>query len=332
MPKIHFLNVGQGDCIVIEHVSERTTVFDISAGNIEPQRGLLAKTIAEAEIATAKGNYGMCGHPTNPLDYLTRLGAGYIHRFILSHPDMDHLDGFNALLDRFTVSNFWDSGARKDKPDFSGRGGRRYNEDDWDRYASVIAGQEPGITLVGPKAGARFKYANEVDDGRPGGDGLYVLAPDAALVREANKKQEFNDASYVVLYRSTIGNVLLTGDADNATWDYVLKHYADSISDIALLIAPHHGRDSNRRYDFLDHMKPTVTLFGCAPSKDLAYDAWNNRDLIHFTNNQCGCIVVEGTERMNIYIENEKFAANVKSANIEETNEQGFYHLGTVPQ
>ena len=35
---------------------------------------------------------------------------------------------------------------------------------------------------------------------------------------------------------------------------------------------------------------------------------------------------------MNIYIENEKFAANVKSANIEETNEQGFYCLGTVPQ
>ena len=32
MPKIHFLNVKQGDCIIIEHVSGRITLFDISRG------------------------------------------------------------------------------------------------------------------------------------------------------------------------------------------------------------------------------------------------------------------------------------------------------------
>ena len=332
MPKIHFLNVKQGDCIIIEHVSGRVTLFDISAGNIEPERGLLAKALLEHEIATAKGNYGMCRHPTNPLDYLTDLKLNYIHRFILSHPDMDHLDGFDALLDRFLVGNFWDSGARKDKPDFGGQGGRKYNEEDWDRYASVIAGKEPGTNLLRIQAGARFKYANEGDGGNPRGDGLLVLAPDRTLIDQANERQEFNDASYIVLYHSPIGKVLLTGDADNATWDYVLNHYANSVSNVALLIAPHHGRDSGRRYDFLDHIKPKITLFGCAPSKDLAYDAWNNRGLLHFTNNQCGCIVAEGTDQMDIYVENEKFAANVDTANLKITNSQGYYHLGTVTQ
>ncbi len=38
MPKIHFLNVNQGDCILLEHNLERLTIFDISAGNIERAR------------------------------------------------------------------------------------------------------------------------------------------------------------------------------------------------------------------------------------------------------------------------------------------------------
>lgn len=34
MAKVHFLNVGQGDCCMIEHVSGRTTLVDISKGNL----------------------------------------------------------------------------------------------------------------------------------------------------------------------------------------------------------------------------------------------------------------------------------------------------------
>ena len=35
MAKVHFLNVKQGDCIILEHDSGRVTMFDICAGNIE---------------------------------------------------------------------------------------------------------------------------------------------------------------------------------------------------------------------------------------------------------------------------------------------------------
>ena len=53
------------------------------------------EALAKHEIAPAKGNFRMCDHPTNPLDYLVKSGHQEIWRFILSHPDMDHLDGFN---------------------------------------------------------------------------------------------------------------------------------------------------------------------------------------------------------------------------------------------
>ena len=70
------------------------------------------------------------------------------------HPlasDMDHLDGFNGLLNEFAVSNFWDSGARREKPDFNNNGG--YKEEDWDRYAKVLAGNESGTKTLFAQAG-----------------------------------------------------------------------------------------------------------------------------------------------------------------------------------
>ena len=245
MTKIHFLNVNKGDCILLEHPSRRLTAFDICAGNTERESEksfveLMSKQIA---ITPAKGNFRMCKHPTNPLDYLQKsldLNGDKIWRFILSHPDMDHLDGFNALLDEFHVQHFWHSGAKRDKPDFDDNGG--YKEEDWDRYAKVIAAEETNTKLVEVQAGDKFKYANRDDIGGVG-DNLHILAPDSALIAEANRTQEFNDASYVVLYKSEIGKMLLTGDAHDSTLEYVEKHYKNEASDVSLLIAPHHGRE-----------------------------------------------------------------------------------------
>ena len=327
MPKIHFLNVNQGDCILLEHNSGRLTIFDISAGNIERERSGFAEFRSEWHIKSAKGNYRMCQHPTNPLDYLTNLGVSDIWRFILSHPDMDHLDGFNSLLDEFRVQNFWNSGAKKEKPDFSKYSG--YKEADWDRYAKVISNGEPGTNSLLVQAGAEFKYANKDDTQNGVGDALHILAPDQELIDEGNRTQDFNDASYVVLYRSAIGKVLLAGDAHDATWEFVKEHYKSDVSDVALLIAPHHGRKSGRSYEFLDYVNPKLTFFGCAPSENLAYDPWNYRNLTHLTNNQCGCIVAEGSDAMEIYVENDTFAA-ASGGDISRTNAQGFYFLGTV--
>lgn len=327
MVKLHFLNVNQGDCIIIEHSSGRVTVFDICAGNTPSAQGILAEALTRS-LSPAKGNFRMCDHPTNPLDYLSnKLGVTDIWRFILSHPDMDHLDGFNALLNQFRVLNFWDSGARKKKPDFSNFGG--YKEQDWDRYARVIGGSELGTQSLTVRADSRFKYANSDDTFHGSGDQLYILAPDQSLINEGNRTQDFNDASYVVLYNSSIGKILLAGDAHDATWEYVLRHHSAAVSNVALLIAPHHGRKSGRSYDFLNHVNPKLTLFGCAPSEHLAYDAWNYRDLAHITNNQCGCVVAEGTTRMDIYVENDTFAARVVG-NTALKNQQGFHYLCTI--
>ena len=326
MSSVHFLNVRQGDCILLRHNSGRSTLYDICAGNIP--RATQAQSILE-KLSPARGNFQMCEHPTNPLDYLQRLGLSSIWRFILSHPDMDHLDGFNALMDEINLTVFWDSGVRREKPDFESG---FYLEEDWDRYVKVRDGREPSVQTLKAHAGDRFKYANLNGDGISGGDGLYILAPDPALVEGANKTGNLNDASYVLLYRSVGGRVVIPGDAHDKTWEYVLEHYEDDVRDIALLIAPHHGRKSGRSYEFLDVLRPKLTLFGCAPSKYLAYNAWNYRGLAHITNNQAGCVVAECFNGgMDIYVENENFAA-AAGGDTTRTNSQGFYYLGHIEE
>ena len=92
-------------------------------------------------------------------------------------------------------------------------------------------------------------------------------------------------------------------------WEYILENWKVDVENIDLLIAPHHGRDSGRSYDFLDVLKPTLTLFGNARSEHLAYDAWNNRGLWHITNNQANCVIIDiNTSSADVFATYETFA------------------------
>lgn len=175
---IHVLNVGIGDCIIFQTSSGRVSMFDICGGNIEEKEEKTVEEIIDQSIV--KGNFQMCKHPHNPINFLTaKLNKKKLFRFILSHPDMDHMDGFNYLFSKVPVSNFWDSGVRKGKPDFS-KG--PYLEADWDRYEKVRDEKENGITVINPLAGAENKYFNKDDEGG-NGDYIYMLLMQISLMK-----------------------------------------------------------------------------------------------------------------------------------------------------
>jgi beta-lactamase superfamily II metal-dependent hydrolase len=271
MASVHLLNVGSGDCTIIQHNSGRVTLIDICGGNATRDRdeGILAKTIAEIAV---KGNFRMCERPTHPLAYLDRLSFNQVFRFILTHPDMDYMDGLQALLDATTVANFWDCGIRRSTPDFDPKS--RFREEDWFAYKRLIAGKQPDVRTLIKLAGARFCYANTEGPNGEQHDGLYILAPDKALSDQATATADPNDGSYALLYSSSGGRIVLPGDSDASIWEYVLTNHTASVQNCAFLLAPHHGRHSGMDCSFLDVLRPTLTLFGCAPSKDLAYEEW----------------------------------------------------------
>ncbi len=333
MPTIHFLNVREGDCSIIQHGSGRVSVIDICNANVSSEP-LVAMSLAEMlwgpgrtaySAKGTSGNYGMKHSPTDPVSYLKAIGVSSVFRFILTHPDMDHLDGFKRLCDEVGILNFWDSGVRRTKPDFSGG---RYEEADWDHYVKVRDGRA-GITVVRPKAGSRFQYANQ---GPPNdrGDCLSIVSPNSELVLEANEADDPNDASYVLVYRTCGGNIIFPGDGHDKTWAYVLEQHEDLVKDCAVLVAPHHGRASDRCYDFLDTLNPGLSLFGCAESEDLAYDAWNRRGLLHITNNQAGNVILDAVSSgIDVYVENRTFAETFPGFDATRTHNECFY-IGQV--
>lgn len=326
MAKIHCLTVGHGDCTIIEHDSGCVTMIDICGGNKERKALRENAMLSSNQLSKPRGNYAMCSSAGNPLDYLNDNNLNNIFRFILTHPDMDHMDGFNALMQQASVSNFWDSGARKVKPDFSGT---PYNEADWDRYVKVRDGKD-SPTVVTPKAGSYFSYANE---GRDSGSGDYthIVSASQNIVDEANDKQEFNDASYIIVFNSAAGRIVIPGDAHDESWEYAINNHGDLLRNVAFLLAPHHGRRSDRDWSFLDHLNPRFTLLGCAPSQHLAYDAWRNRGLEFMTQNQAGNLVAHPrqTDCLDIYIENESYVRD-SGGDTSIKNNQGFTFYKTV--
>jgi competence protein ComEC len=145
--------------------------------------------------------------------------------------------------------------------------------------------------------------------GGQSGDGLTILAPTLEIVADANKCGDYNDCSYVILYQTEGKKILFGGDSNNKTWEHILAVHAADLCGIDLLIAPHHGRKSDRAYDFLDILQPKLTFFGNARAEHLAYSAWDYRNLNYITNNQANCMVVHAVDHnLHVYVTNEAFA------------------------
>lgn len=311
---VHFLNVNEGDCIWIKHPSEHNTVIDISNG-----QGVINKS------ASLSGNHNQKNYPVNPIEYLKKRNVSTIFRFILTHPDMDHMDGIKELFDTFDVLNFWDTKNTKMMGDNSDWG--RYNKADWDFYQKVRTSSSSPVVLY-LYAGQKGKYYNQTEDCKSGGDGLYLLAPTVDLVKEANKSEEYNDCSYVILYRT--GNnkkIIFAGDSAQKTWDYILENYEEDVKDVDVLIAPHHGRKTGGNDEYLDVLNPKLTLFGNAKSKHLDYSSWNNRGLDHITNNQANSIIINtnGKTGMDVYVTYDVFAKKRNPDTFYDESYAGWY-------
>ena len=107
-------NVKEGDCSIIEHNSGHNTVIDVcNAKPIEPVEEALMATMAKSERGIS-GNFQQKTFPVNPISYMNDRGISSIFRYVQTHPDMDHMDGIEALFDEFSPTNFWDTGNTKE--------------------------------------------------------------------------------------------------------------------------------------------------------------------------------------------------------------------------
>lgn len=295
MALIHFLNVKEGDCNIIKHDSGRITVIDVCNAS---------EAINEVTSFELRGNRNQKVNPTNPIEYMDKFEYKEIFRFILTHPDMDHMDGIKSLFKRNNPVNFWDTDNNKNIDSDEDFG--QYSKEDWDFY------QERRKTNVKHYlAGSKNKFYNLDDEGGDG-DGLYILAPNQNLVADANKTKHYNDLSYVLLFVDHGRKIIFGGDSESKTWDYILENFKNLVKNIDVLIAPHHGRKTGGNSTYLDILNPKLTLFGNADSEDIDYYSYDKRGLKHYTNNQGGDFVLDvGVNGIDIYVTNKSFAIDL---------------------
>lgn len=298
MDTVYFLNVGNGDCNIIVHNSGNISVIDINE----------IENINEAFETLNIGNQHKKDYPDDALAFIKSISNGRrVFRFILTHPDKDHMKGLNKLHVNPGFVNFWSFSSGK----------KIEGNVDWDTYKSLNTKKDKNVTAISPSENEKNKYFNQDENGQAGGDGLFIICPSNEMKIKAAQEDSTNNYSYVLKFVANNGkSVLFGGDAQEEEWDYIMKNHASDIKDIDLLISPHHGRKIENLGKALDIINPKVSLLGNFPSEYGSYDFYNKRQLKHYTNNELGSIKIDFSDDGSIsYFCTNKNAANTINGN-----------------
>lgn len=257
---VNILNVGAGSCAVIESPSGRASMIDINDGSDLREAAAMSpadRFLRESAIRALKAKL------VDPINFCKRNGIGELWRFILSHPDGDHMAGIRRVLSgELPALNFWDIPHKRT------HGGRtEFKTDaayaDWQWYQALRDGTLPNApNLLNPLRGAANHFW--VDDD------IEILSPTASLVAECDKADDWNNGSYVIRVRHGMTSVLLPGDVESKAWNDMIDNEVDLRADV--LVASHHGRKTGFSEEAMAAIRPTVVIIS-TDKLDTAHDA-----------------------------------------------------------
>jgi beta-lactamase superfamily II metal-dependent hydrolase len=284
MAIIHFLNVGHGDCTVIEHNDGNLTMIDINNGSELDEEA--AKPILEGlarsperylgQVMAGQNGYkswqtllseaGYAIALTNPVEFFkNRFPDRPIFRFIQTHPDLDHMRGLAALeASGIKVLNFWDTRHSRQWDDEKDA---EIDKADWEAYESYRSGRK--TTVLHLHRGDKGKFYNQDEKGADGGNGLHILSPTPDILREFDKDKKRNDLSYVIRYITGKRTIIFGGDAEQAAWESIFNRYGGTLK-CDVLKASHHGRDTGYHQEAVKAMSPefAIVSVGKKPGTD----------------------------------------------------------------
>jgi len=257
---VNILNVGAGSCAVIESPSGRNSMIDINDGGELREAASMGpqdRLIREAAIKKMQDEL------VDPVAWCKANSITELFRFVLSHPDADHMSGLRRVLSgELAALNFWDlphHRQRSKRDEFK----NDLEHEDWQWYQALRNGALPnGPRLLNPLRGNANHYWLD--------DALEILSPTSNLVDDCDQADSYNNASYVVRVNHGPSSVLLPGDVEVKAWNDMINAGLDLAADV--LVASHHGRKSGFSEDAMDAIDPSVVLIS-TDKLDPAHDA-----------------------------------------------------------
>lgn len=207
---ISFLDVGQGDAALVSFSGGVHSLIDA---------GPDAKVVGELERAVP--------------------GKKYIDLAIISHPQLDHFNGFRALLRHYRFGAFIVNGR-----------GSNSTENEWNDL--LVSLREKSIPLVILEEGDEIGY---------GENKILFLSPGRGFIQSA----ELNDTAFVNMIETPEFHALFTGDIGVNVEEELLRSGADLRADI--LKVGHHGSKYSSSEAFLKAVRPKVALIGVGENR-----------------------------------------------------------------
>ena len=206
--KVHFLDVGQGDSILIQSPNGKNLLVDGST-----------RSAGKDVIAYLRT------HRVEKLDYV-----------VATHPDADHIGGLLSVLNSISIKNFIDSG-------------KVHTSQTYEKMLQLIL--DKNIPFIVPEVGDTIPLDDELD---------------ITVLNVGEESDDNNEASIVLKIVYGEVSFLLMGDADT----YVEKNILERANVKATVLkAGHHGSDTSSSEEFIQAVKPDVTILSYG--KDNSY-------------------------------------------------------------
>lgn len=285
----HFIDVGQGDAILLRF-SDGTDIM-IDAGSA---------TTGITEIRASV------------LDYLNNLGLDSIDCMIITHPDTDHYNIAEAVMDQYEVERIIFNNVAKNQT-YSGFITRADDEIEDNNYLDGIDADGEDYIING------------------NGFSINVYAPGYDTLGNANSEydaDESNGMSPITIVSCAGRNLVLTGDAIVETEEWFMSKIGGTKYDCDFLKVGHHGSVTSSSEEFLDYVDCEYAIIlvddGTKhrhPDEEVM-DRLNDRSIPTYTTNTHGNIVLRVDMEGNFafYVEKDNVALNNKD-NVSEYRE-----------
>lgn len=219
---VTFLEVGQGDSILLETPSGKKVLID--GGGIEG-RGMMD----EGRGTGDEGRDDPVGRRV-VLPFLQKKGINRLDLVILTHPHADHIGGLNKVLEEIKVDQVLDSG-------------QIYESQAYRRFKALIEANKIKYSIA--QAGQTINF----ESGLRG----FILNPSRPLLGDTNSDS--------IVMRLVFGDVsfLFAGDLEREGEERVLQSSVFGLQSSVLKVG-HHGSSTSTTDEFLKAVNPRIAV------------------------------------------------------------------------
>lgn len=251
--KIHFIDIGQGDCIFIQFPDGKNMLIDSGKKGVHTDGGKTNLNVIK--------------------DYLSGLNVSKITVALATHADEDHIGNLAELYSAYDIafsmrpSAYYSGTAGTFPENFNPVPTVKKHKDQTSKtyfnYLTAVVGEQTDWTF--------FNYASDFSQDFTFNGGTYNYNVDFYTPLEEVGAIGYSDANdYSPLMMLTYGsfNMMFTGDAhSNVEKQFVAKLGSGNIAlpddNVEVLKVGHHGSESSSSASFLDALMPDNAVIMC---------------------------------------------------------------------